>query len=69
MQRDMDDVVIHEVYSVISVAHAENQGEMSLIMHVQSTNWWSDFRDTKAIEMFVDYQARHGQSSVSESVE
>jgi hypothetical protein len=69
MQRDMDDVVILEVDSVISAAHAKNQGEMSLIMHVQSTNGWSDFRDTKAIEMFVDYQARHGQSFVSVSVE
>jgi hypothetical protein len=59
----MDDILIHEVDSIISVAPTENQGEMSLIMHVQLTNEWGDFRDTKASEMFVDYQARRGQSS------
>ncbi|XP_035817609.1 protein ANTAGONIST OF LIKE HETEROCHROMATIN PROTEIN 1-like isoform X1 [Zea mays] len=62
-QRDMDDILIHEVDSLISAAPAENQGEMSLITHVQSTNEWGNFRDTKASEMFVDYQARRGQSS------
>ena len=62
-QRDMDDILIHEVDSIISVTRTENQGEMSLITHVQSTNEWGDFRDTKASEMFVDYQARRGQSS------
>jgi hypothetical protein len=62
-QRDMDDILIHEVDSLISAAPAENQGEMSMITHVQSTNEWGYFRDTKASEMFVDYQARRGQSS------
>jgi hypothetical protein len=37
-QRDMDDILIHEVDSVISVAPAENQREMSLVTHVESTN-------------------------------
>jgi hypothetical protein len=59
----MDDILIHEVDSLIYAAPTENQGEMSLITHVQSTNEWGDFRDTKASEMFADYQARHGQSS------
>jgi hypothetical protein len=36
---------------------------MLQITHVQSTNEWGDFRDTKASEMFVDYEARRGQSS------
>ena len=52
-QRDMDDILIHEVDSLISAAPAENQGEMSMITHVQSTNEWGYFRDTKASEMFV----------------
>ena len=52
-QRDMDDILIHEVDSLISAAPTENQGEMSLITHVQSTNEWGDCRDTKASEMFV----------------
>ena len=62
-QRDMDDILIHEVDSIISVTRIGNQREMSLITHVESTNEWGDFRDTKASEMFVDYQARRGQSS------
>jgi hypothetical protein len=43
-------------------ARAENQGQMSLITHVQSTKEWSDFKDTKASEMFDDYQERRVQS-------
>jgi hypothetical protein len=58
----MDNVLIHQVDIVISGAPTKNQGEMSLITHVQSTNEWSDFRDTKASEMFVDYQAKRVQS-------
>jgi hypothetical protein len=58
----MDNILIHQVDNVISGAPTENQGEMSLITHVQSTNEWSDFRDTKASEMFADYQAKRVQS-------
>jgi hypothetical protein len=58
----MDDILIHEVDSIISVTRIGNQREMSLITHVESTNEWRDFRDTKVSEMFADYQARRGQS-------
>lgn len=57
----MDDQLMEQVDSDISAAPAENQGEMSMITQVQSTNEWSNFRDMKANEMFADYQARRGQ--------
>jgi hypothetical protein len=32
-----------------------------MITNVQSSNQWTNFRDTKANQMFDDYQARRGQ--------
>ena len=52
--------MIHEVDQAISVESTEAQSEMSMIMHVQSSNEWNNFRDTMAKQMFVDYQARRG---------
>lgn len=60
-QRDMDDLLIHRVDSEISIATNEGQEQTSMVTHVQSTNEWNNFRDTKASEMFVDYQARRAQ--------
>ena len=57
----MDDLLIRQVDRVISVESAELQGDMSMITHVHSSNEWSNFRDTKANQMFADYEARQGQ--------
>jgi len=59
-QRDMDGLLIHQVDEAISAESGEAQSEMSMITHVQSTNEWTEFRDTMANQMFVDYQARRG---------
>ena len=59
-QRDMDDLLVHEVDQAISVESTEAQSEMSMITHVQSSNEWNNFRDTMANQMFIDYQARRG---------
>lgn len=60
-QRDMDDLLIQQVDQVISHESTEVHSEMSMITDVQSSNEWNNFRDTKANQMFVDYQARRGQ--------
>ena len=60
-QRDMDDLLIHQVDEAISVESVEVQSEMSMITHVQSSNEWSNFRDTMTNQMFADYQARRSQ--------
>jgi hypothetical protein len=59
-QQDMDQLLINQVDNLIPNDHAEGQGEISMITHVQPSNKWSSFRDAKASEMFADYQARHG---------
>jgi hypothetical protein len=59
-QQDMDQLLINQVDSLIATEPAEVQGEINMITHVQSSNEWSTFRDTKASEMFADYQARRG---------
>jgi hypothetical protein len=56
----MDQLLINQVDSLIATEPAEVQGEINMITHVQSSNEWSTFRDTKASEMFADYQARRG---------
>ncbi|KAL6638634.1 hypothetical protein ACP70R_023745 [Stipagrostis hirtigluma subsp. patula] len=60
-QRDMDDLLLHEVDNMISVESVEVQEQASMITNVQSSNEWNNFRDTKANQMFADYQARRGQ--------
>lgn len=57
----MDELLINAVDSAIAVAPIEVQGEQNMVTHVQSTNQWNSFRDTKASEMFADYQSRRGQ--------
>jgi hypothetical protein len=64
-QRDMDDLLMQQVDEVISIESAEVESEMSMITHVQSSNKWSIFRDTKANQMFADYQARRGQCMIN----
>lgn len=60
-QRDMDDLLVLQANQTISDESTEVQGEMNMITNVQSSNEWSNFRDTKANHMFADYQARRGQ--------
>jgi hypothetical protein len=57
-QQDMDQLLINQVDSLIATELAEVQGEISMITHVQPSNKWNTFRDTKASKMFADYQAR-----------
>lgn len=64
-QRDMDDLLIHQVDQVISFEPHEVQSEVGMITNVQSSNEWSNFRDTKANQMFADYQARRGQCMIN----
>lgn len=63
-QRDMDDLLLGQVDQVISVESHDVQSEVSMITNVQSSNQWSNFRDTKANQMFDDYQARRGQCMI-----
>jgi hypothetical protein len=56
----MDQLLINQVDNLTSNDHAEGHGEISMITHVQASNEWNNFRDAKANEMFVDYQARCG---------
>ena len=52
---------MQQVDQAISLEPTDVHSEMSSITDVQSSNVWNNFRDTKANEMFVDYQARRGQ--------
>ena len=63
-QRDMDDLLLGQVDQVISVESHDVQSEVSMITNVQSSNQWTNFRDTKANQMFDDYQARRGQCMI-----
>jgi hypothetical protein len=54
-QRDMDDLLLGQVDQIISVEFHDIQSEVGMITNVQSSNEWSNFRDIKANQMFVDY--------------
>jgi hypothetical protein len=63
-QRDIDDLLLCQIDQVISIQSHDAQSEVSMITNVQSSNKWSNFRDTKANQMFADYQARCGQCMI-----
>jgi hypothetical protein len=60
----MDDLLLGQFDQVISIESHDVQSEVSMITNVQSSNQWSNFRDTKANQMFGDYQARCGQCMI-----
>ncbi|KAL6888432.1 hypothetical protein ACP4OV_009458 [Aristida adscensionis] len=60
-QRDVDDLLLHEVDNTILVENLDVQEETNMITNVQTSNEWNNFRDNKADQMFSDYQARRGQ--------
>ena len=60
----MDDLLLGQVDQVISVESHDVQSEVSMITNVQSSNQWTNFRDTKANQMFDDYQARRGKCMI-----
>lgn len=58
-QTEMDVSLLQQVDSEITIQSNEVQEE-SMIRQVQSSNIWTAFRDTKANQMFSDFQARRG---------
>jgi hypothetical protein len=60
----LDDLLLGQVDQVISIESHDVQSEVSMITNVQSSNQWTNFRDTKANQMFDDYQVRRGQCMI-----
>lgn len=59
-QGEMDAPLMNQVDNMVACARIDGHGEPNVITHVHSSNEWNNFRDTKANEMFADYQARRG---------
>ena len=61
-QKEMDDLMLVQVDNQINNATVQGQEETNMIRHVQVSHEWNNKRMTLANQMWVDYQARHGQA-------
>ena len=63
-QREMDNLMLHQVDNQINNAAIEAQEEPNMIRHVEMSRAWNNKRLALANEMWADYQARRAQANV-----